>query len=81
MKTLLLKTGYTIEILSTHEDFIDFKKNLDGNWGRIGSSVIRKMLKSIYLVCFTPLYFFFRGILWNQGKEDLLFVIARKMNE
>jgi len=41
----------------TYEPWIDFKRNLDGNFVSINNSALRKFLKSIFFSLFIPVYF------------------------
>lgn len=61
----------------TYEDWIDFKKNLDGNFSCLENSIVRKVAKAIFFTIFTPLYFLTRHFLWKTGKGGLLLVITR----
>lgn len=61
----------------TYEDWIDFKKNLDGNFSNLKNQIIRKTAKAIFFIIFTPFYFLTRHFFWRAGKGGLLLVIAR----
>mgnify|MGYP001610888926 CR=1 FL=1 len=61
----------------TYEDWIDFKKNLDGNFTHLKNSIIRKIVKVIFFTIFIPFYFLTRHFFWKAGKGGLLLVIAR----
>jgi len=64
--------------LETHEEFYDFKKNLDGNFIQIKNNITRKMCKLIYFSTFVPLYFLLRQLFWRLGYGGLIFLIAQK---
>ncbi len=78
IKLLLLETGYEIIFLKTYEDFIDFKKNLDGNFESIKFSLLRKFTKLLFFSVFIPSYFLFRSLIWRFGYGGLIFLIAKK---
>jgi len=77
-KLLLEKKGFNIVKITTYEGVNDFKKNLDGNFTSIKNTLLRKVIKSIYFICFFPLYFMLRKLLWSLGYGGLILVIAQK---
>lgn len=78
MEKLLVSEGFKLEILSSFEDFYDFKKNLDGNFEKVRLSLIRWIQKGFFFLFFLPLYFLFRKMLWKLNYGGLLLVIARR---
>lgn len=80
LQLLLQKAGFNITYQTTYEDFIDFKKNLDGNFCYINNGFIRKIVKSIFFSFFIPFYFLLRRLLWAFGFGGLLLVTARRAN-
>lgn len=77
LKKTLSKSGLNKIYEQTYEDWIDFKKNLDGNFSSLKNSVVRKTAKAIFFIIFTPFYFLTRKFFWKAGKGGLLLVIAR----
>jgi 2-polyprenyl-3-methyl-5-hydroxy-6-metoxy-1,4-benzoquinol methylase len=56
----------------TYEDWYDFKKNLDGNFG------IHKFSKYAFFSWWIPYYFLLRQLLWKFGKGGLILTIYQK---
>lgn len=52
-----IKYGYQTIYLKTYEDWDDFKKNLDGNFLFIKTSILRKLVKLIFLFFCSRLLF------------------------
>jgi 2-polyprenyl-3-methyl-5-hydroxy-6-metoxy-1,4-benzoquinol methylase len=74
-KSLLLlfsKKTWKERIFWTYEDWEDFKKNLDGNFGP------NKFSKYIFFAWWTPLYFILRKFNWHRGKGGLIITIFQK---
>lgn len=78
IKKLLIKNGYTPIHITTYENFIDFKKNLDGNFTYIKYSVAKRTIKGLFFSFFIPLYFLFRKVAWSQNLGGLLLIVAKK---
>lgn len=78
IKLILKITGYKIKYFSTYEDYIDFKKNLDGNFTNINNTLMRKTIKALYFALFIPIYFIFKNLLWKFEYGGLMFIIASK---
>lgn len=57
---------------STYEDWFDFKKNLDGNFG------VNKLEKYVFFSWWIPYYFLLRKYLWSMGKGGLIITIYQK---
>lgn len=76
MRLFFKKAGYTVSGLETYEDIEDFKKNLDGNFASIRTSLVRKLIKGLFYSVFSPFYIFFRNILWRFHYGGLIFTIA-----
>lgn len=57
---------------TTHEDWLDFKKNLDGNFGT------NKLAKYAFFSWWIPYYFLLRKYLWKVGKGGLIITIYQK---
>ncbi|MFH0772827.1 MAG: class I SAM-dependent methyltransferase [bacterium] len=57
---------------STYEDWFDFKKNLDGNFGR------NKNAKYIFFLWWIPYYFLLRRFIWAGARGGLITVIYQK---
>lgn len=76
LQKVLSQSGLSIVYEQTYEDWIDFKRNLDGNFLGLKNSVIRKTAKAIFFIIFTPFYFLTRHIFWRGGRGGLLLVIA-----
>lgn len=79
IRLLLKKLGFYIQYFSTYEDFIDFKKNLDGNFSAIKNSLMRKITKVLFFVIFIPCYFVFRNRLWKKDRGGLIFVVVKPL--
>lgn len=77
LQKALKKKGFNYIYGKTYEDWIDFKKNLDGNFTYLKNSLIRKIVKVIFFTLFMPFYFLTRHFVWKAGKGGLLLVIAR----
>lgn len=76
MQKAISKSGLNKVYEQTYEDWIDFKKNLDGNFSDFKNSIIRKTVKVIFFIIFTPIYFLTRQFFWRGGRGGLLLVIA-----
>ena len=76
LKKALVKNGLRIVHERTFENWIDFKKNLDGNFTALGNIYIRRITKVIFFAIFIPLYFAVRALFWKMGKGGLLLVIT-----
>ncbi len=76
MNLLLQRSGYRVKHFTTYEDFVDFKKNLDGNFIGIKNNFIRRTLKAIFFSVFIPLYFLFKNLIWALGKGGLIYLVA-----
>lgn len=75
---ILKITGYKIKYFMTYENFIDFKKNLDGNFTSIKGLLLRRLIKGLYYSFFIPFYIIFRGLFWELGYGGLIFLIAER---
>jgi 2-polyprenyl-3-methyl-5-hydroxy-6-metoxy-1,4-benzoquinol methylase len=69
---LFSKKTWKNRLYTTYEEWIDFKKNLDGNF--IGN----KLAKYIFFAWWTPYYFLFRKLIWMAGKGGLIVTIYQK---
>ncbi len=78
LSQILNKTGYEKVYYRTYEDWIDFKKNLDGNFLSIKNLFLRKIYKFMFFSFFFPFYFVFRNLIWNFGFGGLIFSIYKK---
>lgn len=78
LKLMLKKVGFEVDYFITYEDFVDFKKNLDGNFIKLKNKIIRKLIKSIFYLFFLPVYFLSRNTLWKHGSGGLIFTIAKR---
>ncbi|MDO8497362.1 MAG: class I SAM-dependent methyltransferase [bacterium] len=78
-KLLLEKEGYMVRYITTYEPWYDFKKNLDGNFTYIQSSMLRKSIKLVFFLLFVPFYFLFRSLVWRSDYGGLLLIIAKKL--
>lgn len=56
----------------TYEDWIDFKKNLDGNFGS------NKMAKLLFFSWWAPFYFLCKRIIWAMGRGGLIVSVYQK---
>src|SRR3989339_872621 len=65
LNRLLNNCNYSTLMNRTYESFYEFKKNLDGNFLKINNALVRKLSKFLFLVCFIPIYYICRPILWN----------------
>lgn len=65
----------------TYEPWIDFKRNLDGNFVSINNSALRKFLKSIFFSLFIPVYFPFRKLIWRMGYGGLIFTVVKNLEQ
>lgn len=70
--------GYEIICLETYEDWYDLKKNLDGNFVKIKSLFIRRVMKLFFYIPFFSIYFILRKVFWFFGWGGLIFLIAKK---
>ena len=77
LQKALKKKGFNNVYRRTYEDWIDFKKNLDGNFAYLKNSLIRKIVKVIFFTIFIPFYFLMRHFFWIARRGGLLLVIAR----
>lgn len=77
LQKALKKNGLKFFYEQTYEDWIDFKKNLDGNFTHLKNSLIRKIAKAIFFTLFIPFYFLTRHLFWRAGRGGLLLVVAR----
>lgn len=77
LKLLLSKSGFHIVSFDTYEPYIDFKKNLDGNFSEINNKLLRKLAKLAFFSIFIPVYFLTRKFYWKLNKGALIFVIAQ----
>lgn len=78
LSNIFIKNGFTIQYLTTYESFIDYKKNLDGNFSHLKNNYIRKALKLVYFSMFTPVYFLLRKLAWKMGYGGLILLVAKK---
>jgi len=69
---LFSKKIWKKQFYSTHEDLVDFKKNLDGNFGT------NKLKKYLFFLWWIPYYFFSKHIIWFIGKGGLITTIYQK---
>lgn len=60
-------------------DWDDFKKNLDGNFLFIKTSILRKLVKLIFLFFFAPVYFLLRNFIWRLDYGGAIFLVAKKI--
>ncbi|MBI2641278.1 class I SAM-dependent methyltransferase [Candidatus Roizmanbacteria bacterium] len=74
----LKKAGFKIEYFTSYEDWLDFKKNLDGNFTNIKNDLVRKTIKGAFFGLFIPFYFLLRQTLWKLHKGGLQFVIVQQ---
>lgn len=77
LQLALRKSGLNEVYEHTYEDWIDFKKNLDGNFVNIENNVFRKFVKGVFLAPFCLFYLLTRSVIWKMGYGGLLLVIAR----
>ncbi len=63
---------------TTHEEWPDFKKNLDGNFTGINNGIVRKIMKGLFFVFFIPFYFCLRTFVWRWGRGGLHICIYQK---
>lgn len=77
LQKALRKNGLNYVFGRTYEDWIDFRKNLDGNFAYLKNSLIRKIVKVIFFTSFIPFYFLTRYFYWSLGRGGLILVIAR----
>lgn len=75
----LAKSGFDEVHKQTYEDWIDFKKNLDGNFSRFRFKITRRFAKLLFFVPFFPFYFLTRHLFWKAGGGGLIFSISRKI--
>lgn len=73
----LRKNGLNEAYSYTYEDWIDLKKNLDGNFAIIKNNILRKFVKGFLLIPFRLFYLLTRRAIWKMGYGGLLLVIAR----
>lgn len=73
----LRKNGLDEAYSYTYEDWIDLKKNLDGNFAIIKNNILRKFVKGFLLIPFRLFYLLTRRAIWKMGYGGLLLVIAR----
>ncbi len=78
IKKLLNLTGFKIVYFKTYEDWYDFKKNLDGNFQKLESTFIRRLVKLFLLAPFFMFYFILRKVFWFFGLGGLIFLVAKK---
>lgn len=76
LQKALKKNGLKEVYEYTYEDWIDFKKNLDGNFAFFKNIYLRKIAKASFFAAFIPFYFTTRILFWKMGKGGLLLVIA-----
>ena len=75
---ILIDAGYSISYSNTYEDFIDFKKNLDGNFLNIKYMPLRRISKLLFYLIFIPIYSIIKPLMWRLNLGGLIFVIATK---
>lgn len=69
---LFLKKNWREYYYGTHEDWYDFKKNLDGNFGK------NRMAKYFFFCWWIPYYFLIKRFIWRAGKGGLITTIYQK---
>lgn len=70
---LFPKNKWRERLFTTYEDWIDFKKNLDGNFGS------NRAAKYLFFSWWIPVYFLLRRFLWSAGKGGLIMTIYQKI--
>ncbi len=78
LRSLLLNNGFRIEYATTFETFLDFKKNLDGNYLRRRNDYWLKIKKILSEALTLAGYLITRPILWSFQKGGLILMIAKK---
>ncbi len=69
---LFSKRSWKKLVYNTYEEWPDFKKNLDGNFGT------DKMEKYIFFGWWIPSYFLLRRVMWSLGRGGLITIIYQK---
>lgn len=69
---LFSKKAWVQRLYTTYEDWIDFKKNLDGNFTN------QKMRKYLFFLWWGPFYFLFKKFMWAAGKGGLIVAVYQK---
>lgn len=72
MSHLFSKKTWTQKLYTTYEDWIDFKKNLDGNFSN------QKLQKYLFFMWWIPFYFLFKKFMWAAGKGGLIVAVYQK---
>lgn len=69
---LFSKKLWAQKLYTTYEDWIDFKKNLDGNFTN------QKVQKYLFFLWWAPFYFLFKKFMWAAGKGGLIVTVYQK---
>jgi SAM-dependent methyltransferase len=77
-KKLISSQGLGIKYFKTYEGWVDFKKNLDGNFSLISYPLIRRFIKVLVYIPFFSIYFLTRQFIWKLGYGGLIFAIIKK---